>query len=1089
MKTLESRELLRRFVEESSEDAFTELVGRYTNLVHSVASRRSGGHRQLAQDIAQKVFTDLATQARQFPPDVLLGGWLHRHTCFIASTLMRGESRRIAREHLAAAMNPTVESPGHNWNDLAPLLDEAIDELPAPDRDAIVLRYFEQQNLRRVGASLGTTEDTAQKRVSRALEKLKVVLEQKGLTLTLAGLVSALDYQAVSAAPAGLAAALARGAIRPSVPAAGWAAGWLALLPSSSITVATALMVASVITIGIWWGQHRKDATPLSSAKSVAATSVETPSLPGLATAAAVDAPTNVRPGFVAAGADRGSMQLTLVAADSGKPLPNVEINYQASGESGEIKMALIANRNGICTIPLPPSNTSWFQLATRTEGFADTRLEWLPLRGEPIPTDYTLRVVRAARISGRVVDASGNPVAGAKVGLGYRDDPLLKTRPENHLFGSMAPTTDAEGHWSVHRIAPEMIRRLNADASHPAHVRSESLDVAARPEAERQLLDGTFVFRLGAPVTVEGTVVDPAGSPVANAKVLVGWLDEVNSRKGTTDNDGRFSVQGCRPGKTYLTAEADGFAATTLDVNLSPDSGPFQIKLEPGRRLVLRVTNRTNQPLAGASVFLRRENGPRPDDTDAGPPVQTTLPQNYTDSDGRLVWSNAPNREVFIVDVVHEGYLRRDHVPVRPDGTEQLIVLGPTLKLKGTVRDAAGGGLIPKFRLVLGWPDPNEARWSSLSRHWISFSHGVFQHSLDEPIVYNTRDPKLVVKVEAEGYAPAVSRVIRMDEGEAQLDILLRRAGENSVTVLRPDGQPAAGADVGFLSPYAGLTLSSGGFVRDGPLSSSLVRTDAMGKFELPPEAQTNDVLITHESGSAEVAAAALMPGSRIQLGPWGRIEGRYQTNSRPVPGQELRLAFIGRTSASLSSQFKAMTDAQGRFAFERVPAGRHTLELMIPFPPVQPTSWGHAPAEDVEVTPGQTTRILLGGKTYAFTVQLRWPEGLEPQPDWLTHLSLQTLLRPMAGAPADSTEAFFAARRTAGTCRVHLLDRQPAGHWTANDVRPGRHLVQVIVNRLGPDRRAVQQARGESWIDIPAEVPESAINLGEIILRRPAE
>src|SRR5690349_16650886 len=94
MNTLDARELLRRFAEEASEEAFAELVARFANLVHSVAIRRTGGDRHLAQDIAQKVFADLARQGGSLPADTLLGGWLHRHTCFVASTVMRSETRR-----------------------------------------------------------------------------------------------------------------------------------------------------------------------------------------------------------------------------------------------------------------------------------------------------------------------------------------------------------------------------------------------------------------------------------------------------------------------------------------------------------------------------------------------------------------------------------------------------------------------------------------------------------------------------------------------------------------------------------------------------------------------------------------------------------------------------------------------------------------------------------------------------------------------------------------------------------------------------------------------------------------------------------
>src|SRR3954467_10345240 len=93
--------LLRDFREHGSETAFEGLVSRYINLVYSVACRRVGRDSHLAEDVVQTVFTDLARKAPQFPSDVMLGGWLHRHTCFVASTLQRTNRRRIEREQQA----------------------------------------------------------------------------------------------------------------------------------------------------------------------------------------------------------------------------------------------------------------------------------------------------------------------------------------------------------------------------------------------------------------------------------------------------------------------------------------------------------------------------------------------------------------------------------------------------------------------------------------------------------------------------------------------------------------------------------------------------------------------------------------------------------------------------------------------------------------------------------------------------------------------------------------------------------------------------------------------------------------------------
>src|SRR2546423_14196248 len=93
--------LLGDYVQNGSERAFRELVNSYINFVFGTALRIVGGDRQMAEDISQQVFTDLARKAVTLKGEVKLGGWLHRHTCFISRKAMRRERRRITREKLA----------------------------------------------------------------------------------------------------------------------------------------------------------------------------------------------------------------------------------------------------------------------------------------------------------------------------------------------------------------------------------------------------------------------------------------------------------------------------------------------------------------------------------------------------------------------------------------------------------------------------------------------------------------------------------------------------------------------------------------------------------------------------------------------------------------------------------------------------------------------------------------------------------------------------------------------------------------------------------------------------------------------------
>lgn len=198
--------LLRRWVRDGSEAAFRALVERHLPMVWSTARRVVLGDEALAADIAQAVLADFAGKAHALPRDMPPAGWLHRHTVFTANKMLRSESRRRARERAAAPPPDAMPAPDFTWSELAPHLDSALDRLRESDRQAILLRYFEDRSLREISRALGTTEEAARKRIDRALGKLRTLLSRRGLVPAL-GVLTLLMQQKASAAPS---AAIAR---------------------------------------------------------------------------------------------------------------------------------------------------------------------------------------------------------------------------------------------------------------------------------------------------------------------------------------------------------------------------------------------------------------------------------------------------------------------------------------------------------------------------------------------------------------------------------------------------------------------------------------------------------------------------------------------------------------------------------------------------------------------------------------------------------------------------------------------------------------------------------------------------------------
>jgi RNA polymerase sigma factor (sigma-70 family) len=235
-------ELLRRYRESQCERAFTELVERHIDVVYSAARRQVAGNADLAKDVAQQVFSELAQKASSLSADTVLTVWLYTRTRFAASKALRAEQRRHVREEKACMEPQPPPAPEPGWDELQPVLDTVMHELDERDRTAVLLRYFERRPLADVGAKLGLTEDAARMRLGRALDKLRQLLARRGITSTTAALAGLLAQQTVTAAPAGLALNIAGTALA-SATATGLTLGAI-MATKLKIALATAAVIA-----------------------------------------------------------------------------------------------------------------------------------------------------------------------------------------------------------------------------------------------------------------------------------------------------------------------------------------------------------------------------------------------------------------------------------------------------------------------------------------------------------------------------------------------------------------------------------------------------------------------------------------------------------------------------------------------------------------------------------------------------------------------------------------------------------------------------------------------------------------------------
>jgi RNA polymerase sigma factor (sigma-70 family) len=263
---MDDAELLLQYATKRSDPAFAELVRRHVDLVYSVALRKVGGDAHSAEDVSQAVFLALSRQARALTKRRALSGWLYLTTHNLAAQFVRADRRRQNREHAAHTMKEILDTPDIDWHRLRPVLDEALQALGEQDREAVLLRYFEQRAFAEIGRTLRVTEDAARMRVDRALEKLRTLLARRGVASTAAALAAVLGSQ-VAAAPAGLATAITSAVATSAVAGAGAGATSSFLLMHLTKIIPGTLTVAAIGAAVHFSNTARQEAADLAASQ------------------------------------------------------------------------------------------------------------------------------------------------------------------------------------------------------------------------------------------------------------------------------------------------------------------------------------------------------------------------------------------------------------------------------------------------------------------------------------------------------------------------------------------------------------------------------------------------------------------------------------------------------------------------------------------------------------------------------------------------------------------------------------------------------------------------------------------------------
>jgi RNA polymerase sigma factor (sigma-70 family) len=133
-----------------------------------------------AEDIAQETFLRGWDHLKRFDPTRPLRPWLLR----IAANLSRNR-RRSAGRYLAALtrafreqLKETLPDEKSVQNTEADHLWKAVQHLDHPDQQIIYLRYFLDLSVAETAETLQVAEGTVKSRLSRALEKLRNIIDR-----------------------------------------------------------------------------------------------------------------------------------------------------------------------------------------------------------------------------------------------------------------------------------------------------------------------------------------------------------------------------------------------------------------------------------------------------------------------------------------------------------------------------------------------------------------------------------------------------------------------------------------------------------------------------------------------------------------------------------------------------------------------------------------------------------------------------------------------------------------------------------------------------------------------------------------------
>lgn len=673
---------------------------------------------------------------------------------------------------------------------------------------------------------------------------------------------------------------------------------------------------------------------------------------------------------------------------EAGKPLPGARIHvsiWEMDGKrdnypnrdytTDEEGVAEIARPAQLRIMRLWPSKDGYVPLFVN---FAEGKHE----EGRLIPDEYTFRLQKGYRLSGRILDEDGSPLANAKVQVrveidepawGARPDPMISNWLTDSDFNRSAPITDSDGRWSIDNApAPPTGNGKDHEfklwITHPDFTSDSKWGEIQEQQGitTQALRDGTAEIKLRRGIAVEGTVSGPDGKPVEKGWVV--WSDEPYFSQGEWEAElgllGRFSTPPLSPGEYPITIVAPGYAAQRRMVQVEAGMEDLRFQLKPGRRIEIQVVDSAGQPIPNAAVYLANSssmdtwqnsnalhNHKHPNVPDYG------VPRNANE-EGVFIWNWAPE-EAVKYNIGAKSFASHEATLIAKPAPH-VIQLAPKRVVAGMMTDASTGKPIKRFLampVIVFRPDFYHTRTTDAK---------VGQDGQYELPLTGSADPndRYRVRFEAEGYRSVVSEEsFGPLDGRAMLNYSLEPAPARSGRVVDVDGRPVENATVLEASPTDVPNTSNG---KPDSWDSRPIPTDAKGNFQLRATTEPVRVRAYHDLGFAE---KVLTPDGEevgvMKLQPWASLSGRLLQGDRPIANEGVSfrpLANRGLTEARFQDSFYAETDSDGHFVFNRLPPISGTVRAYLG--PWEDSSMTSSQSLPVDLKPGEHSEIILGGQ-----------------------------------------------------------------------------------------------------------------------------